>query len=102
PHVDRRIKDEQHVRSSLGAMTSGWHIPSGIIRYKESATDRVRAVAHTELGADLAFEPAPIFVLESIAPERDRGHFYSLLYRCRLRTVPNESRRAHTKLPRAG
>ena len=53
-NVDLLIKDEQHVRSSLGAMTSGWHIPGGIIRYKESAADRVRAVAHTELGADLA------------------------------------------------
>jgi colanic acid biosynthesis protein WcaH len=105
-NVDLLIKDEQH-----GTLLTwrddehygcGWHIPGGIIRYKESAADRIRAVAHTELGADVAFEPAPIFVLESIAPERNRGHFYSLLYRCSLRTAPDESRRAHTNSPRAG
>jgi ADP-ribose pyrophosphatase YjhB (NUDIX family) len=81
---------------------SGWHVPGGIIRYKESAADRVRAVAHTELGADVEFEPAPMFVLESIAPERERGHSYLLLYLCRLRTTPDESRRANTNPPRSG
>jgi colanic acid biosynthesis protein WcaH len=105
-NVDLLIQDEQ--RGTLLTWRDdehygpGWHIPGGIIRYKESAADRVRAVAHTELGADVEFDPAPIFVLESIASERNRGHFYSLLYRCRLRTTPDESRRANTNPPRAG
>ncbi len=80
----------------------GWHIPGGVIRYKETAADRVRAVAKTELGATVDFEPAPIFVLESISPERNRGHAISLLYRCRLLTAPDESLRAGPNAPRTG
>jgi len=64
---------------------SGWHIPGGIIRYKETAADRIRIVAERELAAKVSFDPSPIHVMESIdAGRRDRGHFISLLYRCRL------------------
>ncbi len=60
----------------------GWHVPGGIIRYKETAEDRIHSVARLELDAEVAFDSAPIFVLESISSERkDRGHFISLLYR---------------------
>jgi colanic acid biosynthesis protein WcaH len=53
----------------------GWHVPGGIIRYKETAADRIRSVARQELGVEIDFDPSPIFILESIAPERkDRGH----------------------------
>lgn len=63
----------------------GWHVPGGIIRFKETAADRIRIVAAGELGVPVAFDAAPIFVQESIAPQRhDRGHFISLLYMCRL------------------
>ncbi len=88
-------RDDEH----YGA---GWHIPGGVIRYKETAADRIRAVADTELGATVDFEPAPIFVLETISPERNRGHSISLLYRCRLLTAPDESQRAGPNPPRAG
>jgi len=63
----------------------GWHVPGGIIRHKERAADRILAVALLELGAAVTFDAAPIFVHENIrASWRDRGHFISLLYRCRL------------------
>ena len=63
----------------------GWHVPGGIIRHKETAADRIRAVAKLELGASITFEPGPILVHESIMPDRrDRAHAISLLYRCRL------------------
>ncbi|MCU1337571.1 MAG: hypothetical protein JWO19_3152 [Bryobacterales bacterium] len=81
----------------------GWHIPGGIIRYKETAADRIRACALQELGADVSFDPAPLLVLETIRPHRSRGHFISLLYRCRLQTPLNETLRAdHSHPPAPG
>jgi len=69
----------------------GWHVPGGIIRHKETAADRIRAVAKLELAASITFEPAPILVHESIRPDqRDRAHAISLLYRCRLASDLNE------------
>src|SRR5262245_58107346 len=39
---------------------SGWHVPGGIIRYKEAAADRIRACAREELGAEVSFEAVPL------------------------------------------
>ena len=50
---------------------AGWHVPGGIIRYKETAADRIRACAREELGADVSFEPAPLLVAETIRAGRD-------------------------------
>lgn len=63
----------------------GWHVPGGIIRFQESAADRIAIVAEQELGAVVEFDRSPILVQESIVPgRRERGHFVSLLYKCRL------------------
>ena len=62
----------------------GWHVPGGIIRYKESAADRIRACAREELGADVSSDAAPLLVLERIGDQDTSGHHISLLYRCRL------------------
>lgn len=80
----------------------GWHIPGGIIRYKETAPQRISEVARLELGATVDFDPAPIAVIESIAPERDRGHFISLLYRCRLTSAPDLRQKAAVHPPEPG
>lgn len=67
----------------------GWHIPGGIIRFKEQIGMRISKVAESELGCAVDFDPAPISMREVMAPDRDvRGHFISLLYACRLRTPP--------------
>jgi ADP-ribose pyrophosphatase YjhB (NUDIX family) len=81
---------------------AGWHIPGGIIRYKETARHRISEVARLELGATVDFDPAPIAVIESIAPERDRGHFISLLYRCRLTSTPDPRQQADAHPPKPG
>jgi ADP-ribose pyrophosphatase YjhB (NUDIX family) len=82
---------------------SGWHIPGGIIRYKETAHQRLREVARQELGAtEIDFGQSPIAVVESIAPERNRGHFISLLYRCQLNSPPDPRLQAITDPPAAG
>jgi ADP-ribose pyrophosphatase YjhB (NUDIX family) len=73
---------------------SGWHVPGGIIRYKESAEDRIRATARREIGADVAFDPEPIAIEQAVEPgRRERGHFISLLYRCRLLGAPDPALR---------
>lgn len=81
---------------------SGWHVPGGVIRYKEAVVDRVRACALEELGAGVSCDPAPVFVMETIITARDRGHAISLLFRCRLLTPPDPGRAAGRTARAAG
>ncbi len=68
---------------------AGWHIPGGVIRYKEIAADRIAAVARLELRCDLTAEDRPMSLNECIAEtQRNRGHCVSLLYRCTLTSPP--------------
>jgi len=106
-NVDLLIRDEL-----LGTLLTwrhdefygpGWHIPGGIIRFGEYAADRVRIAAETELGARVESESIPAHVHESISPERrERGHFISLLYRCRLATGLDQTRRCAGTHPLPG
>ena len=67
----------------------GWHIPGGIIRFKENIATRIAKVAESELDCMVDFSPQPLIMHEVMAPHRDvRGHFISLLYLCTLRTPP--------------
>ena len=73
----------------------GWHIPGGIIRFKETAETRIHKVAEKELEAGVSFEPEPICVRQIMAEEREvRGHFISLLFACRLTKQPALNRMA--------
>ena len=95
-NVDLLIKNE-HNHTLLtwrddGYGPPGWHVPGGIIRYKETIRQRVRAVAKNELGAEVEFNPAPLAINEIIHDTRKiRGHFISLLYQCSLVTQLDES-----------
>jgi len=80
----------------------GWHLPGGIIRFQERAVERVHACAREELGADVEVEPAPLLVKECIAGEGTRGHMIALLFRCRLISPLDESRRARGARPSPG
>jgi ADP-ribose pyrophosphatase YjhB (NUDIX family) len=80
----------------------GWHVPGGIIRYKESAADRIRACAREELGADVSSNSDPLLVSESTRDQNTRGHHISLLFRCRLLSTPDAARRAASDPPSAG
>jgi colanic acid biosynthesis protein WcaH len=79
----------------------GWHLPGSLIRHKESIAARLRACARDELGADVASDPAPVFVHEAISEKKTRGHHISLLYRCRLLSALDPGREAGPA-PRAG
>ena len=81
---------------------SGWHVPGSIIRYKETAADRIHACAREELGAAVTCGDAPVTVMETILERRDRGHAISLLFRCRLLGPPDPARQAGAGVPAAG
>lgn len=88
-NVDLLIKDEKG-RILLAWRDdqfsgTGWHIPGGIIRYKETFEERLQKVALKELGTKVDFEPNPITVRQIIIEGRkDRSHFISFLYLCHL------------------
>jgi hypothetical protein len=60
---------------------TGWHIPGGIIRFYEPIEHRIGEVARLELGASVEPDAFPYDIQQFFAR---RGHFISLLYRCRL------------------
>lgn len=62
----------------------GWHIPGGIIRFKEHMKDRIEKTALEELGCIVDFDPVPLEINEIILDQTIRGHFISLLYQCYL------------------
>lgn len=63
----------------------GWHIPGGIIRFQETLESRIKAVAHLEIGCDVTFQPKPLDINQVIIPhKKNRSHFISLLYECKL------------------
>jgi ADP-ribose pyrophosphatase YjhB (NUDIX family) len=79
-------KDQYHV--------GGWHLPGGILRFKEKLESRIQKVAEGEVGLLVEYDPTPIAVNQLIHPSRNsRGHFISFLYRCSLPAdylAPNE------------
>ena len=88
-NVDLLVKDERG-RTLLSWRDDeyagkGWHVPGGIVRFKETLETRVRKVAENEIGTVIAFDTTPIALNQLIHNERkDRSHFISVLYRCFL------------------
>lgn len=60
----------------------GWHIPGGIIRYKETFHDRIIKTALNEIGTEVTYDENPIKISEIFMPYQRRGHSISLLYKC--------------------
>ena len=87
-NVDLLIKDENgrtllswRADSFAGA---GWHVPGGIMRFKEKLEERVQKVAETEIGTVVEFDPVPVTINQVICKHDTRGHFISILYKCFL------------------
>ena len=81
----------------------GWHLPGGIIRFKENIEDRIAKVAESELGCGVSFADKPIDVRGIINTERDiRGHFITLLYLCELDGLPDSAKQLLSLTPEAG
>jgi ADP-ribose pyrophosphatase YjhB (NUDIX family) len=97
-NVDLLIKDERD-RTLLtwrddAFYGAGWHLPGGIIRYKEPAQQRIQKVADEELGCAVFAELVATLIGENFSEHRERGHLISLLYRCRLASEPAPSLQA--------
>ncbi len=69
---------------------TGWHIPGGIVRFREALHSRINAVARTEIGATVESEPLPCNLTQ--LRQHPRGHFISLLYRCTLTSEVDPAR----------
>ncbi|HAH30716.1 MAG TPA: NUDIX hydrolase [Elusimicrobia bacterium] len=96
-NVDLLVKDEKG-RTLLAWRNDrfsgmGWHLPGGIVRFKEKLENRVMKVAEAEIGASVNFDPAPVAINQFICGHDTRGHFISLLYKCSISggyAPPNE------------
>ena len=87
-NVDLLVKDEND-RTLLAWRDDpyagpGWHLPGGILRFKEKIETRIRKVAATEIGKAVSFEPIPLAINQVLCDHDTRGHFISLLYKCLL------------------
>jgi colanic acid biosynthesis protein WcaH len=88
-NVDLLIKDELG-RTLLAWRNdryagTGWHLPGGIIRVKETFAERIRKVSLAEIGIAVEFDPNILAVHEMIHHDQDaRNHCISLLYNCRV------------------
>jgi colanic acid biosynthesis protein WcaH len=81
----------------------GWHVPGGIIRFKERMADRIAEVARLELGVPVTIKRGPVAVNEIIHVERHtRGHFIAFLFECELNTEPDEALRYDGGAPKHG
>jgi colanic acid biosynthesis protein WcaH len=87
-NVDLLIKDENG-RTLLSwrndqYVEAGWHVPGGIIRFKEKSRTRIQKVAESEVGTEVEVIQGPIVFNEILLDFEIRGHFISLLYECFL------------------
>lgn len=62
-----------------------WHIPGGIVRFKETLLHRIEQVAETEIGQPISVNEVPPEVNEIFPEHKERGHFISFLYDCTLK-----------------
>ena len=80
-----------------------WHIPGGIIRFKEKIEDRINKVAEHELGCEVKFCTTPLDIREMMNKDRDiRGHFISMLYSCEIVGNPDNLKRSLDNNPQHG
>lgn len=84
-NVDLVIKDE-NCRTLLSWRDdkyagTGWHVPGGIIRVKETIRKRLGKIAETEIGAKVKFDFKPLAVNEMIFKREILGHFISFLFK---------------------
>ena len=63
---------------------AGWHIPGGIVRYKETLEQRIQQVALAEIGQAVQYDSKHIALNEIHRTHATRGHFISFLYNCSI------------------
>jgi len=72
-----------------GLYGPGWHLPGGILRYKESLLDRIERVAYSECNIESFTTCTFLQVNQVMNPSRDlRGHFISLIFGLSIDYIP--------------
>ena len=69
----------------------GWHLPGGIIRFREKINQRIANVGKTELNIKISKIKGPLALNEIIINQKERSHFISLLYQCFLSKSESEN-----------
>lgn len=93
-NVDLIIKSDDRLKTLLTWRDDryygpGWHVPGGVVRFKEKMLDRVHKVAKKELQRELSSVDGPIGFHEMFNQTRDvRGHFISFVYEVALSESP--------------
>lgn len=81
----------------------GWHVPGGVIRFKEALNSRIEKVLKHEIGVSAAMVEGPIGFHEIFNEKRDkRGHFICLVYKVILSEDPPIDTRAQDNLIASG
>lgn len=96
PNVDLLIRDKEgrillSWRDDIFFGT-GWHIPGGCIRFKETMLERVQETARSELHTEVLVNPNPLAVRDVIIDkekneqptQKKRAHHLAVLYECYL------------------
>lgn len=88
-NVDLLVRDENNriLLSWREDKFSGnvWHIPGGIIRFREKMETRIHQVAQRELHTDVIWNGQILAVNEIMSNHQERGHFISFLVECELK-----------------
>ena len=97
-NVDLLIKDFKNKKTLLSwrkkgeVYKAGWHIPGGIIRFRENMINRINEVAKIELNTKVKVYPGPINISEIFLKQKNRSHFISLLFLCELKKkIPDKN-----------
>ncbi|OEJ69574.1 NUDIX hydrolase [Magnetovibrio blakemorei] len=78
----------------------GWHIPGGVLRFKETFDTRIQAVAKLELNTHVAHDSTPCMIQPSINRTHEtRGHFVSLLFKCTLTSPLDDAQKFDPQKP---
>jgi ADP-ribose pyrophosphatase YjhB (NUDIX family) len=106
-NVDLIIKSDDGLKTLLTWRDDryygpGWHVPGGVIRFKEKMLTRVHKVAEKELQRHLSSVNGPIGFHEMFNQTRDiRGHFISFVYEVTL-AEPPAADQGPSKVPKNG
>jgi ADP-ribose pyrophosphatase YjhB (NUDIX family) len=63
----------------------GWHVPGGIVRFREKFGKRIGMVARNEIGTTVKCGKMPVAMHQIILKQKERAHFISFLYKCSVR-----------------
>ena len=104
-NVDLLIRNERRTLLTWrhDELYLGWHVPGGVVRFKEQMAHRVAEVARTELGATVRMAADPAAITQIINPDRNaRGHFVAFLFECELTSPLDETLRYRGGAPQPG